>query len=144
MLLSNVQLNTQNNITCFHNAFWVDNSLLSIEESFRDGREWAFSARPILEKTQILVQGITLKDLLQKNEIQEIDILKIDIEGGEKWILEDLKTMEIIKEKVKMLIIEIHEEVILMEEAKNILQNYSFSFYQKETLLLAFPIQNNN
>lgn len=150
----NISLNRCENIKAINKAFWVNNDMLELGSDFRDGREWAFSTRPLqeqLEKNQqnnseknttiandkALVQGITLAQILTDNQISEVDILKIDIEGGEKWILEDKATMQLIKEKVKILLMEVHEDVILMETAQNIMKENGFNFVVEGAIIFA-------
>ena len=138
----NISLNRCDNVKAINKAFWVNNDMLELGNSFRDGREWAFSTRPLEDKTtenmpNTLVQGITLAQILSDNEISEVDILKIDIEGGEKWILEDKATMQLIKEKVKILLMEVHEDVILMETAQNIMKENGFNFVVEGAIIFA-------
>lgn len=56
------------------------------------------------------VQGITVQNLMQEYEINEIDILKIDIEGAEFQLFTegDVEWLQ----KVKVLIIELHEHAL--------------------------------
>lgn len=136
-LEENIASNSQDNIFLHHNAFWINEDVLMIEENFRDGRDWAFATRPIAEKSSQNVKGLTLNNILQKYHIEHIDILKIDIEGGEKWILEDKDTMHIIQHHVKMLLVEIHQEVIDMNTASNIIKNLGFNIKIENTLIFA-------
>ena len=141
----NLSLNRCDNVKAINNAFWVNNDMLALGNSFRDGREWAFSTRPLENKPEntniasdtTTVQGITLAQILNDNQILEVDILKIDIEGGEKWILEDKSTMQLIKEKVKILLMEVHEDVISMETAQNIMKENDFNFVVEGAIIFA-------
>ncbi len=139
----NISLNRCENVKAINNAFWVNNEILELGNSFRDGREWAFSTRPLQEQlaeqknNTTLVQGITLAQILADNQILEVDILKIDIEGGEKWILEDSATMQLIKEKVKILLMEVHEDVISMQIAQNIMKENGFNFVVEGAIIFA-------
>ena len=137
-LEKNITLNQYQNVEAINKAFWIDNSNLMIDEDFRDGREWAFAIRPNTEKTSQTIEGITLKNILEKPNFDEIDILKIDIEGGEKWILEDQNTMQLIRQKVKILMIEIHPEVIDVETVISIMQENNFNFIINDALIFAF------
>ena len=52
------------------------------------------------------VKGITLDKIMQNNDLQRIDIVKIDIEGAEREVFEDTSSWI---EKVDAIIIELHE-----------------------------------
>ncbi len=140
----NISLNNYKDISLYHNAFWINEGNLMIEENFRDGRDWAFAIRPMAEKSSQIVKGLTLQNILEKRNVLEkpnpekIDILKIDIEGGEKWILEDKNTMNLIRKSTKSLLIEIHEEVITMAEATKILIGFGFELVANKTLIFAY------
>jgi FkbM family methyltransferase len=55
----------------------------------------------------IEVDCFTLADYLNKNDIETVDFIKIDIEGGEKYVLFD-SSFEELNEKIKALLIEVH------------------------------------
>ncbi|TAE47039.1 MAG: FkbM family methyltransferase [Cytophagales bacterium] len=140
-LKQNIILNNFSNVAVFHNAFWINNDNLQLDDNFRDGREWAFAIRPfedIEHQNQSSIKGITLQNIIDDYNIEQIDILKIDIEGGEKWILEDENTIKVIQKKVKMLLIEVHQDVILMETVLEIMQKNGFNFIQQDAIIFAF------
>lgn len=137
-LKHNVELNQSENTHLYHNAFWINEDVLMVEESFRDGRDWAFATRPVAEKSSQSVAGITIQKMLENYQNKMIDILKIDIEGGEKWILEDTQTMKFIRKNTNSLLIEIHAEVITMEKALEILKNVGFECVTNNTLIFAY------
>lgn len=140
-LKQNIIFNDFSNVVIFHNAFWINNDNLQLDDNFRDGREWAFAVRPFEDteqKNHLSIKGITLQNIIDDYNIEQIDILKIDIEGGEKWILEDENTIKIIQKKVKMLLIEVHQDVILMEIVLEIMQKNGFNFIQQDAIIFAF------
>lgn len=55
-----------------------------------------------------------------------IDILKIDIEGAERELFNDENFLQLIKNKVKQLIIEIHYKDIIHDKIINIMDRYGF------------------
>jgi FkbM family methyltransferase len=136
-LEKNILLNNYQNVYCSHNAFWVNEEEITLDKSFRDGREWAFATRPKQDLDKETVKGITFANLLQKYNLERVNILKIDIEGAEKWILNDAETMKLIAQKVDFLLIEFHEDVITKDEASTILKNYNFHVHNESTLLFA-------
>ncbi|TAE69399.1 MAG: FkbM family methyltransferase [Bacteroidetes bacterium] len=141
-LKHNIELNNSvdsyKNIYLQHNAFWITEEDLMIEENFRDGRDWAFAARPNAQKSTQTIKGLTIQNILEKYNFSKIDILKIDIEGGEKWILEDELTMNIIQKNVNTLFIEVHEEVITMKKTAEILANFGFKTLTNDALIFGY------
>lgn len=61
------------------------------------------------EETGNSVKTITLKNLLKKTNINNIDLLKIDIEGTEKLLL-NKENERIFKNNVSRIVMEVHEE----------------------------------
>lgn len=107
----------ENNITpamLFKNALWTSDEKLRINNSFRDGKEWSLTVeRASSEKAYQddgFTKGISLQDICSISKIQHIDLLKIDIEGGERFLFSDNDFLNIIKTAVQYLIIEIHDE----------------------------------
>lgn len=74
-------------------------------------REGGFDTFNISEKKKKsldqIVEGQTLKKFCQSNRISKIDLLKIDIEGGEYALLNS--SMHILKKKVAVIMIEVHD-----------------------------------
>lgn len=137
-LATNIQVNKTSKIEILHNAFWVNNEDISIEKSFRDGRDWAFSARENDNISQSKVKGITLENIIEKYNLSQIDILKIDIEGGEKWIFEDKTTLDLIQKQVNFLVMEVHQEVVSLDTIKSILENINFKVVTEGSLIFAY------
>jgi FkbM family methyltransferase len=52
--------------------------------------------------------SIDLKTIISENNIDEVDILKIDTEGAEIYLVDDEYNVEFIKDKVKVLLVEAH------------------------------------
>jgi FkbM family methyltransferase len=73
--------------TAVRKAAWHRAEPLVIHRGgFRDGAEWSFqvaSADPAVSD----VEGITLEQLMHDYGVDSVDLLKIDIEGAERWVL---------------------------------------------------------
>jgi FkbM family methyltransferase len=93
-------------------ALWHDNTLINVVD--RGFGKWGFmtyardgiseSYGEILHKTH----GITVDTIMKEQDIEHIDILKIDIEGSEREVFRDPSSWI---EKVDTLIIELHENM---------------------------------
>ncbi|MBC5773503.1 FkbM family methyltransferase [Pontibacter sp. KCTC 32443] len=95
-------------------GLWHTNEVLHIVNSFRDSNSWAVTLQKqdnqLSRTTGDGVSTITLTDLTLNSQFSEVDLLKIDIEGGEAFLLEDEVSLELIKQKVKIVAIELHPD----------------------------------
>jgi FkbM family methyltransferase len=114
LLKKNISANKIDKSTLLQNALWVNEDELEIDDSFRDGQEWSLTVRSAdssaEEGSQKKVSGITLSALYTKAGNKQIDLLKVDVEGGERFLFEDALFISIIEKHVKNLVIEIHDE----------------------------------
>lgn len=93
------------NIHIFKKAVWHESRLLSI---IKDTSHDSFSVKEAYKSNVENVEGTSINDFLRINNISQIDLLKIDIEGAEynlfskntEWLL-----------KTKTIIVEIHERL---------------------------------
>jgi FkbM family methyltransferase len=75
---------------------------------------WGFQTKKVdpfsgsMESRKSVVKAITIQQLMNNFDIQQIDILKIDIEGAEREVFRD--TCEWIS-RVNLLIVELHERL---------------------------------
>lgn len=102
-----------------------------INDSFRDGLDWSKSVKKSSKGT---IPGITIDGLIDHFSIKEISILKIDIEGYEKFIFEygDLNFLK----SVKLISLEVHEEVISKITLKDILIKNNFLIFEASESLI--------
>lgn len=126
ILKNNIDSN-QINAICLNAALWDNSSNLSLVTNFRDSREWAFRVDENPGKGEI--KGISLTDLIKENEIQIIDVLKIDIEGAESIIFESPSIYSILS-LTKIVVIEIHEEIVEKSVIHNILGKCQYFYFE--------------
>jgi FkbM family methyltransferase len=89
-------------------ALWHRPEALTIDRGlFRDGGAWSFQVRSRRDADSPEVDGITLAELIQRYELDSIDILKIDIEGAERSVFEPSITPCL--RHVKRIAIELHD-----------------------------------
>ena len=118
------------NITCLNKAIWNETKQLNIIDSGRG--EWGFiteEQNPASDLKEFLtISSVSMNDILEMFSIENIDILKIDIEGAEVNLFKDNYNNWI--SKVKLLIIELHDRW-KPGSAKaffNAMINYDFEF----------------
>ncbi len=123
-----------NNSVKINGAVWSHNTKIKIINDFRDKLDWSFR----VEETDALdgIQAYSINHLVETNNIQVIDILKMDIEGSEKEVF-NLKTSNLDFLKItKCLAIEIHDEFNCREVICAILDDYGFSYFEEGELTI--------
>lgn len=130
ILVENIRLNEIPIIGCYEKALWHVNEAISLGFDFRDQKPWSYSLISNSERLAVAdeVKTVTLSDILNEHDISEIDILKMDIEGAEKYLLEDDRTQKLIFGRVLIFIIELHEEVYTENEFVKLLDKYDYTF----------------
>ena len=104
-----LQKNTKkfNNIISYNKAIWHKRELLSLSEK-KAGAEWSQNVNSISGEdfNQEKIESITIDDLISNHNLQEIDFLKVDIEGAEAELFSE-KTEWL--NNVKVIAIELHD-----------------------------------
>ena len=132
-----LQLNLKglNNVFSLKKALWYESDFLTFERVFRDSREWSIQVTKSHNKEDALVPALSIHDLIKDYDLQEVDFLKIDIEGSEAEIFKeehDLSYLNI----VKIIAVEIHDELDCRLEIYKILKNYGFLIFNSGELTI--------
>ncbi|MEP6683081.1 MAG: FkbM family methyltransferase [Parafilimonas sp.] len=92
------------NIQCLQAGIWDKNEKLSLTNPEGGAAEFMFDNNSNLDNT---INGITIPAIIDSQNWDDVDILKLDIEGAEKEVFtsSDLSWLK----KVKLLIIELHD-----------------------------------
>ncbi|HEY0054498.1 MAG TPA: FkbM family methyltransferase [Pedobacter sp.] len=124
LLLKNLEASDTNAI-CKNAALWHKNEFLALDHNFRDGKEWSLTVNDHTDAKKD-IQGITLNQLIVEHDLETIDILKIDIEGAERYILnKDLNDLTFLN-RTKVIAIEIHDEFDIRESIYETLRTHNF------------------
>lgn len=112
---SNIELLRMNvrhfeNISVLHAALWGRTTQLTVENP--GAEPWAFRAhegvQPDPMAAAIQIPGLTIGDILSHTQMPRVDLLKIDIEGGEREVFSgDTSWVNV----VTALAVEIHESI---------------------------------
>ena len=132
--------NTKNltNIKRLNAAVWHRSSKL---EEINDEpsiiiEDWGKSFREQTNESSNTIQGFTISEILVQSSHQFIDLLKIDIEGAERFIfnkeISDLNFLKI----TRCIAIEIHDEFDIREEINQILNEYNFALFEAGELTI--------
>jgi FkbM family methyltransferase len=94
-------------IKAFKYAIWYRNSYLKLRNAAAE--KWAFAVQETQNRGESQFLGITLDQVIEHLGIQQIDILKMDIEGAEKRIFEEphLQWLQI----TDVIMIELHDHI---------------------------------
>ncbi len=94
------------NVTLVHGAIWSSDGFVELVTSGSDGRDlgaWGVQTKEPVSSAQShkLTPAYTIKTLMEQNNIEKIDLLKVDIEGAEVELfsstdLEWLQSVEVI------------------------------------------------
>ncbi len=121
-----LNLDPGGNVSIREGGIWSSNAMLSMMSGFRDGKEWSHQ---LVEDEGGDIQGFTVDDMCS----EEIDILKIDVEGAE---FEMFKKPDFLK-RTKVLGVEIHHECGDADMIHDTLRKYGFTFYNHGEILVA-------
>jgi len=124
-----LQKNTKNysDIFCLKGAVWNKDTNIVIKD-FGYG-SWGFMIEESLNPTKDTVKAYTIDQLMEQFDLDQIDILKIDIEGSERELFES--NFEKWLGKTKVIIIELHDN-LRKGSSKSFfkaLSNYDFSLH---------------
>ncbi len=123
----NFALNGLKDIHIIHAGVWSSNTFLEIKKDFLDGKEWSFYVAESTVPTDL--KGISLLEIYQSSGKGFIDILKIDIEGGEKELFKQPEIMDAVLQKTRFLAIEIHDETLMRPVIYESLQRNGFDWF---------------
>lgn len=130
----NTSTNKLKNIKSIKGGLWYKNTFLKIVNDFRDKMEWSIRVEETDENTGLY--AYSLNEIIKENEIPEIDILKIDIEGSEKEVFTNPNADVSFLEHTKCIAIEIHDEFNCREDIVNILEKHNFTWFDSGELTI--------
>lgn len=130
----NLSVNQINTVTKVKGGVWSTNAHLKIVRDFRDKNDWSFRVEEVSEATDL--QAFSINYLVDKNNLDSIDILKIDIEGSEKEVLLSPKSDVSYLAKTKCIAIEIHDEFDCREAIYEVLRQHNFDFFNSGELTI--------
>lgn len=127
-------------ITILQNGVWHKNAFLEINDRFKTGN-WGFICTETETPGASGVQAVSINEIMKTYKIDEIDILKIDIEGSEMEVFS--QGYETWLPKTKAIMLEIHD-CIRKGSSRSVfsaLLQYDFSVYHIDETLVC--IRNN-
>ena len=128
LLLKNI--NRYKNIIPIHAALWGQQSIRPIQNRLTGS--WGYTVSETTNKTLPTGQQvccITIGSLLDKYDLDTIDILKMDIEGSEKNVLENSEDWI---DKVKIITAELHDRICMGCDRAFYLATREFARFEKD------------
>jgi FkbM family methyltransferase len=125
-LKRHIELNGLNQVKIYNKGLYTKDTILYANRTFRDKELWSFRLDEEDAGGAEKLEVLSLTSILAADPFPIVDFMKIDIEGGELALLKDPVFLKIIQSTVKMIMMEIHPEVIGYDEAKEILRNAGF------------------
>ena len=122
------------NVVMLQKAVWSENTRVFLHSDFRDHQDW--SKRVLKTENSMEIEAVSVNSIMEEYQIETIDILKMDIEGGESEIFKsdcDLSFLD----KTKMIAIEIHDEFECRERINEIFLEKKFVLYNSGELTVA-------
>ena len=91
-------------VKCFNNGIWCKNTGLVVENIDNAGN-WGFTVRESSDESGM--EAITIKKLMEINGVDQIDLLKIDVEGSEFELFD--QDCHYWLSRTSILVIELHD-----------------------------------
>lgn len=135
-LLKNISLNKLHLKNHIQGALWPHTALLELHRDFRDNRDAAITVNVTKDKNGI--NGLSLEQVLEQNNWEKADIVKMDIEGSERFLFDTEKKADDILNKTDYLAIEIHDEFHIRDIIYKHLVRNNFTYFESNDLTIAF------
>lgn len=135
-LQKNIKMNGMTGIASLQMGVWYQHEFLAPSGDFRDGMSWSFSLKPTTGESNALIEVEEPGSIVSKFGWDRIDVLKIDIEGAEFPLLRNIEVWYSTWKTVRIISIEIHEEVGSYFEIVDILLLNGFKLEKAGELLI--------
>jgi len=103
---------------------------------FRDNLSWAFALAETDKVEEALFPATTLQKVMEQRRWSKIDLLKIDIEGSEKILLENQSFLQEILPVTAFIALEVHAEIISRASVSSILSAQGFRTFTHGELII--------
>jgi FkbM family methyltransferase len=128
----NISLNDIN-VKLYQNALTdSEGKKFDLDRDFRDSKDWSITTS---EKIDGLIEGITINEIINKNNLPYISLLKIDIEGAERFLFVEGVDLNYLK-VTNLITIEIHDEFNIRQEIYSILKSNGFLIFNSGELTI--------
>lgn len=135
-LKKNVSLNGYNNVRLSNSGVWYESTLLALTSEFGDKSDWAFALEKSEDEELNNISVDSPEQIALAHGWDRIDFLKIDIEGSEFSMFANLHRWQNIFDTIKVVSIEIHEEIGDIELIMKVLRENGFTIERHHELTI--------
>jgi len=123
------------NVSLINKGIYNKPCFLEIDLNSLENGQWGIE---FIEKSGFNeINTIEISDILKERNWNEIDILKIDIEGAERYLFNEFNYANSFLCKTNILAIEIHDKWEIRDKIYNIINQCGFVFYNSGELTIA-------
>ncbi len=127
------------NIFLYPNALSEKPNLnYDLDRNFRDKKDWSITTNEIKNGA---INGISIGEIISQNNLQHISLLKIDIEGAERFIFKKENDLSFLK-ITEIIAIEIHDEFDIRSSITNLLIENNFFIFESGELTIGINKSN--
>jgi FkbM family methyltransferase len=139
LLSENIKLNKLENVYPIKAGIWNKSVRLGLSSDFRDGRECSLTVFELDdENSSEGIEAVSLEQIRNKFSMPRIDILKIDIEGAERFLFDTEENSQRNLFGVKYLALEIHDEFGIRSQIEGQLESNGFIQYTINETTVAY------
>jgi len=140
ILQKNISDNSLERVIVVKAGIWPWHTKLEIDRTFRDGEDWSTTLKTTNDSNNLgkQVDGLTIEDICEAAGFKRVDILKMDIEGGERYFFEDPEIAATFLGKIRFLALEIHDEFNIRGSIHRTLTNNNFFYFEHGETTFAF------
>lgn len=113
-------------VKAYHRALSENkDSNFIIERNFHDKRDWSMTTKEVDDIDGKTIKGITIAEIIEENKLDYISLLKVDIEGAERFIFKKENDLSFLK-ITEIIAIEIHDQFVNRKYINEILNDNNF------------------
>ncbi|GAB3582106.1 class I SAM-dependent methyltransferase [Hymenobacter daeguensis] len=133
-LTSNVAANGMQHVKALKAGLWQRQAQLEVGRDVGDQREWSFYVKETDQPTGL--QGYDVQYLMKEAGWDCIDLLKIDIEGAERYLFANDETAFQTLRSARFIAIEIHDQFRIRPRIYNCLDKFGFDYFDDGELTI--------
>lgn len=119
-------LEKSDSVKAYHRALSENKgSNFIIERDFHDKKDWSMTTKEVDDIDGNTIKGITIAEIIKENNLDYISLLKIDIEGAERFIFKKENDLSFLK-ITEIIAIEIHDQLANRKYINEILNDNNF------------------
>jgi FkbM family methyltransferase len=133
-LTKNISENRMSGVTLLKAGLWKRPAYLEVGRDVGDQREWSFYVKEVPHTTEL--RGYDVQFLMKQANWNQLDLLKIDIEGAERYLFANDGTAAETLRSARFLAIEIHDNFHIRPRIYNCLDKNGFDYFDNGELTI--------